>query len=128
VIRKSKKEGIILVRLKKHSRANCKKEDSNFYGPKVRAGGKNLQSCVPDGDDAGGTPPRDAAGRRIGAPAAAAAHPFLLDLFFFGSPSSWSWRRPNKRFAWGRRQRLLESGRDSVRKFGVGENRTDLAY
>ena len=40
--------------------------------------GANLQSVVPERDDPCGAPPRHAAGRRIGAPAAAAAHPFLL--------------------------------------------------
>jgi hypothetical protein len=37
-------------------------------------GNKNLQSGVPEGDDPGGAPARDAARRRIRAPAAAAAH------------------------------------------------------
>lgn len=35
---------------------------------------RNLQSGVAEGDDPGGAPARDAAGRRVRAPAAAAAH------------------------------------------------------
>ena len=37
-------------------------------------GNKNLQSGISEGDDPGGAPARDAAGRRIRVPAAAAAH------------------------------------------------------
>jgi len=39
-----------------------------------------LQPGVAEGDDARGAPPRRAASRRIGAPAAAAAHPQIPSL------------------------------------------------
>lgn len=58
-----------------------KKKKSKFRRAKLgageRASGPDLQPGVAEGDDARGAPPRGAGGRRIGAPAAAAAHPFL---------------------------------------------------